>query len=139
MKYFVIEFQCFQDGTASTLTYSFDDELAANYKYHEILMYATASELSSHGAVTFNSAGVLMKGEGFEHPVEEPEVEPEEESTAANDEAMIVLNLENGDLTWDEVPTDLRDGINAILQRDVADGKITAGRYTEITGYLYAE
>lgn len=45
--------------------------------------------------------------------------------------------LEAGTKTWAEVPNSRKSAVDLILRQDVADGKITAERYTEITGVLY--
>lgn len=42
-----------------------------------------------------------------------------------------------GTKTWDDVPVDRVDGVKAELQKRVAGGKITAEKYTEITGESY--
>lgn len=101
MKYIITEYQCYENGTVGTLNYDYDNELDANHKYHEILMYATKSENLAHGAVMFNSEGVLMKGEGFKHEIPEPESEQiteiVDESTPISDEAY-ADNLENGNI-----------------------------------------
>lgn len=46
MKYVVIEFQTFENGTMSTPTYAFDNILSAEAKYHSILAAAAVSSLS---------------------------------------------------------------------------------------------
>lgn len=82
MKYFITEFQCYADGSVGTLNYSYDDEFTANQKYHEVLMYASVSKVPAHGAVMFTSTGVIIKGEGFDHSIPEPEPEePEDDLT----------------------------------------------------------
>ena len=42
-----------------------------------------------------------------------------------------------GTKTWDDVPASRKAGVKATLAEDVADGKITAELYTEITGEVY--
>lgn len=42
-----------------------------------------------------------------------------------------------GDKTWDEVPDFRRDDVKAELAARVEAGKITAEKYTEITGEAY--
>ena len=45
-----------------------------------------------------------------------------------------------GTKTWDEVPTNRKNAVKAILAEDVADSKngMTAELYAEITGEVYA-
>lgn len=140
MKYIITEYQCYENGTVGTLNYDYDNELDANHKYHEILMYATKSEILAHGAVMFNSEGVLMKGEGFKHEIPEPEseqiIETENESAPISDEAY-ADDLENGNIMWGDLPEERRTAVDAILRQDVEDGKITQEKYTEITGFPY--
>jgi len=45
--------------------------------------------------------------------------------------------LEAGTKTWAEVPASRKAAVDAILRQDVEDGRITAERYTEITGKTY--
>lgn len=45
--------------------------------------------------------------------------------------------LEAGTKTWDECPDIRKNGVDAVLRQDVADGVITAERYAEITGKDY--
>lgn len=45
--------------------------------------------------------------------------------------------LEAGTKTWDECPVSRKTAVDAILRQDVADGRITAERYTKITGKPY--
>lgn len=48
-----------------------------------------------------------------------------------------VNRLEAGTKTWAEVPASRKAAVDAILKQAVADGKITAEQYAEITGYPY--
>ena len=45
--------------------------------------------------------------------------------------------LEAGTQRWADCPDSRKDAVDAILRQDVEDGKITAERYTEITGFKY--
>ena len=45
--------------------------------------------------------------------------------------------LEAGTKTWTEVPESRKAAVNAVLRQDVADGKLSAERYEEITGEPY--
>ena len=42
--------------------------------------------------------------------------------------------LEAGTKTWAECPNSRKAAVDAILRKDVEDGKLTVERYTEITG-----
>ena len=42
--------------------------------------------------------------------------------------------LEAGSKTWAECPNSRKAAVDAILREDVENGKLTAERYTEITG-----
>ena len=44
-----------------------------------------------------------------------------------------------GPKTWDEVPANRKDGVKAVLLERVEKGVITAEKYAEITGEVYAE
>lgn len=43
-----------------------------------------------------------------------------------------------GTKTWDQVPASRRDGVMEELKSRVEDGEITAEKYEEITGEVYA-
>ena len=45
--------------------------------------------------------------------------------------------LEAGTQVWADVPQSRKAAVDAILRQDVADGKITAEQYNDITGMLY--
>lgn len=45
--------------------------------------------------------------------------------------------LEAGTQSWADCPASRKPAVDAILRQDVAAGKITAARYTEITGEPY--
>ena len=44
-----------------------------------------------------------------------------------------------GTKTWDEVPENRKAGVRAVLLERVEKGIITAEKYAEITGEVYAE
>ena len=44
-----------------------------------------------------------------------------------------------GTKAWDEVPANRKDGVKAVLLDRVEKGLITADKYAEITGEVYAE
>jgi len=45
--------------------------------------------------------------------------------------------LEAGTQKWSDCPASRKSAVDAILRQDVEDGKITAERYTGITGIPY--
>ena len=47
--------------------------------------------------------------------------------------------LEAGTQSWASCPESRKSAVDAILRADVASGRITAGRYMEITGVSYDE
>lgn len=47
--------------------------------------------------------------------------------------------LEAGTQVWASVPAGRREAVKAVLRQDVADHRITAERYQEITGEGYRE
>lgn len=44
-----------------------------------------------------------------------------------------------GTQVWDDVPTSRKNGVKAVLLDRVEKGLITADKYAEITGEVYAE
>lgn len=45
--------------------------------------------------------------------------------------------LEAGTQNWADCPAPRKSAVDAIMRQDVANGKITAARYAEITGKPY--
>ena len=76
MKYIVMEIQN-NSGVVSTIVNVYDNYLAAQNAYHNILAAAAISTVESHGAVILTSEGVEQEYRMYSHPVETPE--PEEE------------------------------------------------------------
>lgn len=70
MKYIVMECQTFDNGTISTPTYSYDNLLSAEAKYHTILASAAVSSLPLHSCVLMTNEGVFIKTECFKHEEE---------------------------------------------------------------------
>ena len=70
MAYFVNEIQ----NNTST-TYAFDNEAQAESKYHDILHYASVSNVEKHGAILYDSNGSCTKSEVYTH--EQTEVQAE--------------------------------------------------------------
>ena len=67
MKIIVTEIQKFEDGSMSTPSYAFDDQNAAEAKYHTILAAAAVSALPVHAAIMFTEEGFPLKNECYKH------------------------------------------------------------------------
>ena len=74
----VIELQTLANGTVANLVWSFDDQNAAESKYHSVLSAAAISELPVHAATLLNAYGREEKHEYYVHAVE---LEPQGEET----------------------------------------------------------
>lgn len=57
-------------SSASTLPFIFTDRSTAEAKYHEILMYAAASNVEMHSCVMLGPDGFVIKNETYRHPAE---------------------------------------------------------------------
>lgn len=73
MQYIVIEIQTNAEGTVSTQNFIYPDRNIAEQKYHEILMYASVSNLPSHAAVMLTNDGREVKHETYTHTQSEAE------------------------------------------------------------------
>ena len=68
--FYVLEFQT--NETGATNTFCFNDKNNAESKYHEILMYASKSNVRKHGAMILTEDMFIIKSEIYNHePVEE--------------------------------------------------------------------
>lgn len=68
--FYVLEFQT--NETGATNTFCFTDKNDAESKYHEILMYASKSNVRKHGAMILTEDMFIIKSEIYNHePVEE--------------------------------------------------------------------
>lgn len=65
MKYYVIEMQTGESGTASVQI--FEDRNLAEARYHEILMYASQSKVHKHGAMIMTEDMFVVKSEVYVH------------------------------------------------------------------------
>ena len=73
-------------GQVATLTYQYEDVLDAESKYHNILSFASKSEVEVHTAMIITEYGFVLKQEHYEHtPEPEPIPEPEEPEEEQND------------------------------------------------------
>lgn len=77
MKYLVTEIQTFENGAVSTPSYAYDDQQAAEAKYHAILASAAGSKLPVHAAILFTDEGFPLRHECYKHDVV-PETSVEE-------------------------------------------------------------
>lgn len=64
--------------TVGVLTYSFDNELDAQKKYHEVLFYGASSEVPIHSAVMIGN-GNVYRCDSITHITEDSNVIIEEE------------------------------------------------------------
>ena len=65
MKYYVIEMQTGVEGSASVQV--FTDRNLAETRYHEILMYASHSQVLKHGAMIMTEDMFVIKSEVYVH------------------------------------------------------------------------
>lgn len=65
MVYYVIETQTNETGSANIFVYT--DRTQSEQKYHEILMYASASSVKKHGAVLMTEDTFILKSELYNH------------------------------------------------------------------------
>ncbi len=75
MKIIVTEIQKFANGNMSTPSYAYDEQQAAEAKYHSILAGAAVSALPVHAAIMFSEEGFPLKHECYKHEVETAEAE----------------------------------------------------------------
>lgn len=75
MKYIVMEIQTFDTGAVSTPTYSYDDRLAAESKYHAILSSAAISALPIHAATMMTEDGAPIDHGSYHHEAAAPDQE----------------------------------------------------------------
>ena len=71
MKIIVTEIQKFADGNMSTPSYAFDEQNAAEAKYHSILAGAAKSALPVHACIMFSEEGFPLKYECYKHEASE--------------------------------------------------------------------
>ena len=64
--YFVLEIQI-NNGTGSIISSSYDNQPAAEAKYHTILSVAAVSEVEKHSAVLMAENGITLKHESYFH------------------------------------------------------------------------
>ena len=65
MVYYVLELQTNETGGANIFV--FTDRNQAEQKYHQVLTYASVSEVRKHGAVLMNEDGFILKSETYNH------------------------------------------------------------------------
>lgn len=69
--YIVVETQTNTNGTVGTLINSFEEQNAAENKYHQILASAAISALPFHSAFMLTDEGLMVKSECYKHLIEE--------------------------------------------------------------------
>lgn len=69
--YIVVETQTNTNGTVGTLINSFEEQNAAESKYHQILASAAISTLPFHCAFMLTDEGLMVKSECYKHLIEE--------------------------------------------------------------------
>ena len=62
--YIVVELQN-NNGQVANIVTAFSTQQQAEQKFHEILMYASVTELTSHSAVILNDRGELIRSESY--------------------------------------------------------------------------
>ena len=65
--FIVIEIQTNSNGTVGVLTNSYEDQMQAEHKYHEVLAAAALSQLPVHTAVIMTNEGYVDKAERYIH------------------------------------------------------------------------
>lgn len=67
MKYLVIEIQTAADGTVAPLLTVHDTQAEAEQKYHQVLSFASVSDLDYHSAAMLTDQGDWVKSETYNH------------------------------------------------------------------------
>ena len=62
--YIVIELQN-NNGQVSNIVTAFNTQQQAEQKFHEIMMYAATTALTSHSAVILNDRGEMIRAESY--------------------------------------------------------------------------
>lgn len=65
MIFYVIEFQTADTGNVNVWPYT--DRSEAEAKYHQVLMYASKSEVRKHGAMIITEDMFVIKSEVYDH------------------------------------------------------------------------
>lgn len=72
MKYIVTEIQTFPESGVSTPSYAYDNQQAAEAKFHAILAAAAQSALPVHAAILFSDEGFPLRHECYKHEASAP-------------------------------------------------------------------
>lgn len=75
MKYYIIEIQN-NNGSYAHIVHTADTRMQAESVYHQVLMYAAISTLTSHSASLLTGEGAMIMYQCYKH--EAPALEPEE-------------------------------------------------------------
>lgn len=67
--FIVIEAQT--NDTTATIVNTYADRNQAEQKYHEILSFASVSDIKIHSAIMITAEGYYIKSEHYEHNIEE--------------------------------------------------------------------
>lgn len=67
MVFYVFEIQTNETGSVNV--FPFTDRADAEAKYHEVLMYASKSEVRKHGAILLTEDLFVIKSEIYDHSV----------------------------------------------------------------------
>lgn len=67
--YIILETQTNANGTVGTIISSYEDQNAAENKYHTVLAAAAISELPLHCAFMLTDEGYLIKSEVYRHAI----------------------------------------------------------------------
>ena len=62
--FIVIELQN-NNGTVSNIVTAYNTQQQAEQKFHEIMMYASVTTLTSHAAVILNERGEMIRSESY--------------------------------------------------------------------------
>ena len=65
--YIVLELQTNANGTVSSLINQYEDQNAAESKYHQVLASAAVSSLPIHNAFLITNEGYTIKSETYRH------------------------------------------------------------------------
>lgn len=67
MIFYVIEFQTSETGNVNVWPYT--DRSEAEAKYHQVLMYASKSQVRKHGAMILTEDLFVVKAEVYDHEI----------------------------------------------------------------------
>ena len=77
-KFIVTEIQTFANGTVATQSFTFDDRISAEAKYHALLATAAQSTLPTHAVAMYLNSGKPVRNEWYDTEQEEEQEETPE-------------------------------------------------------------